>query len=350
MRIAIDARELCHRPTGVGRYLAELLIEWAGHPEARRHEWLIYAHRPPSVPPTYRSAVRVLPGAGGTRWEQWTLSRTLASDRPDVLFSPAYTAPLFAPCPIVLAVHDVSFAAHPEWFAVREGLRRRFTTRWAARRAKTILTISEFSRSEIGRLLSIGGNRVRVIYPGMRSLAAGARAREPMVLYVGSIFARRHVDRLIRVFAERVAPVLPAATLEIDRVVAQLPAALGNRVRLRSYVDDETLGDLYSRASVFTFLSEYEGFGLTPLEALAAGVPPLVLDTPVAREVHGQAAQYLRWSPGIDEPLAEALALLLTNEAARREILEHAPEVLARYRWDRAAALTLESIEEAGGA
>jgi glycosyltransferase involved in cell wall biosynthesis len=115
-------------------------------------------------------------------------------------------------------------------------------------------------------------------------------------------------------------------------------------------VDDETLGDLYNRAAVFTFLSEYEGFGLTPLEALAAGVPPLMLDTPVAREVHGQAARYLRWSPGIDAALADALALLLTNEAARREILERAPEVLARYRWDRAAALTLDAIEEAGGA
>ena len=51
---------------------------------------------------------------------------------------------------------------------------------------------------------------------------------------------------------------------------------------------------LYARASVFAFLSEYEGFGLTPLEALAAGVPPVVLDTPVAREVYGDAAVFVR--------------------------------------------------------
>ena len=52
-----------------------------------------------------------------------------------------------------------------------------------------------------------------------------------------------------------------------------------------------------ARASVFAFPSEYEGFGLTPLEALAAGVPPVVLDTPIAREIYGPAARYVRATP-----------------------------------------------------
>ncbi len=63
---------------------------------------------------------------------------------------------------------------------------------------------------------------------------------------------------------------------------------------LRSYVPDAELASLYARAAVFVFLSEYEGFGLTPLEALRAGVPIVVLDTPVAREVYGDAAVYVR--------------------------------------------------------
>ena len=60
------------------------------------------------------------------------------------------------------------------------------------------------------------------------------------------------------------------------------------------YVSDEMLASLYRRARVFVFLSEYEGFGLTPLEALAAGVPVVLLDTPVAREVCGDAAVFVR--------------------------------------------------------
>ena len=59
--------------------------------------------------------------------------------------------------------------------------------------------------------------------------------------------------------------------------------AVADRVRFANYVSDQELAELYGTASVFAFLSEYEGFGLTPLEALSAGVPVVVLDTPVAR-------------------------------------------------------------------
>ena len=69
---------------------------------------------------------------------------------------------------------------------------------------------------------------------------------------------------------------------------------LGGRIRWHRYVSDAQLADLYGRARAFAFLSEYEGLGLTPLEALAAGVPPVLFDTPVARESCGAAALYVQ--------------------------------------------------------
>ncbi len=363
MKVAVDVRELCGKTTGVGRYLHELFTEWSVSPDARRHEWTLFAPSAPRVPGAFADRVRVLPGDGGTRWEQWTLARALAADRPDLLFAPAYTAPLTAPCPIALTVHDVSFVAHPEWFAAREGLRRRLITAWSARRARVILTMSEFSKREIVARLSQPEARVRVIYLGTRATPAGdpGPARAPIVLYVGSIFERRHVDLLVDAFAETVAPVFPEARLEIvgdNRLPSparlahgldRQPAEVRSRVRFRSYVDEATLQGLYGRASVFAFLSEYEGFGLTPIEALVSGVAPVVLDTAVAREIYGGAARYVTLGPDTRAELGRVLVELLGQPAARAALLAHRPEVLSRYDWSRTAAATLAALEEAAG-
>lgn len=363
MKVAIDARELTGKPTGVGRYLRELLIEWTAAPDAARHDWRLYAPAPPDVPAPLAGRVRIVPGRGGTAWEQWALARALAAERPDVLFAPGYTAPLTAPCPILVAIHDVSFAARPDWFSAREGARRRFVTRWTARRARKVLTISEFSRGEIVRHLGVPPGHVRVIPLGVRVPDAPAPGpREPMVLYVGSIFARRHVDLLVEAFVRHVAPALPRARLElvgenrlprgasVDHALAAAPAEVRAQVRFRSYVDEATLRELYGRASAFAFLSEYEGFGFTPLEAMAHGVPPVVLDTPVARESYGEAVA--RVGLGHDTPaaLGRVLVDLLTTSAARATLLRQAPTVLSRYDWTRTAADTLAALEDAAGA
>lgn len=363
MRIAVDARELTGRRTGVGRYLFELLSHWAADPEARRHEWRLYTHAAPDLPPAFDGRVEVVPGGGGTQWEQWSFARALARQRPDVLFAPGYTAPLTSPTPVALTIHDVSFFAHPQWFGRREGIRRRALTAWSARRAKVVLTDSSFSRDEIVRHIGLPAHRVRVIPPGLgRPRATRPSTRDPLILFVGSIFRRRHVDRLLAAFAESVAAQVPASRLEIvgeNRAhppldlaaqLASYPAAIRERVTLRSYVDDATLQDLYGRALVFAFPSEYEGFGFTPLEALAHGVAPVVLDTPLAREVYGAAARYVRPDPGDHVALAGALIELLTSAAACAALLGHADAVLSRYDWAATASGTLRAIEEAAGA
>lgn len=362
MTIAVDARELAGRATGVGRYLGALLACWGDSADARRHRWRLYVHsRPPTALPGLGS-VELLPGRGGTRWEQWTLARALAADRPDVLFAPAYTAPLTAPCPTVVTIHDVSFFADRSGFSAREGLRRRTLTAWSARRARLVLTDSQFSASEIARHIGVRGARVRVIPLGVSrrpSLTPARATREPIVLFVGSIFRRRHVDRLIDAFAEIVAPQVPGSRLEIVGENRLFPPGdpaeslrhhpnIAHRVVLRSYVDDRTLDDLYGRAAVFVFPSDYEGFGLTPLEALSAGVPPIVLDTAISREVYGSAARFVDPDPSDRRHLGDAVAELLTQSEARSRVLAHADAVLARYDWARTAVQTLRAIEEAG--
>jgi glycosyltransferase involved in cell wall biosynthesis len=361
VQIAIDARELVSRPTGVGRYLTRLIESWDTSPAARAHRFTLLAHGPISLPPnTLDMQQVVLPGRGGTGWEQATLLTALRRLPPDVLFAPAYTAPLICPVPVALAVHDVSFAAHPEWFRWREGARRRLVTRLAARRAAVVLTLSAFSRDEIVRHLAIEASRIRVIplgvglSPDAERPASATFPGAPLILFVGSVFNRRHVDALIRAMPTvlRRSPDARLAIVGDNRTWPRIdPAGLadelgvGSHVTVTTFVDDRRLRALYSEASAFAFLSEYEGFGLTPLEALAAGVPPVVLDTAVAREVYGAAATYVA-APDAGL-VADALTAMLTEPEHRIRVLEAAPAVLARYRWADAAAATLRAIEDA---
>jgi glycosyltransferase involved in cell wall biosynthesis len=274
-------------------------------------------------------------------------------DRLDLFFAPAYTAPLGIGVPFAVTIHDISFIAHPEWFRPRERLRRRWLTGRAAATASVVFTDSEFSRRELETRLHVNPGRIRVIPPGVSSVdSRRAASREPLVLYVGSLFNRRRLPDLIAAFG-RATFDIPSSRLVIvgadrtwppqDLRAAAEACGVAAKIDLRNYVPDAELADLYARASVFGFLSEYEGFGLTPLEALAAGVPIVVLDTPIAREVYGGAAEYV--AAGDAAGTAAALRQFLTSRASADAQLALAPGVLARYSWDRAAEETLEQIE-----
>jgi glycosyltransferase involved in cell wall biosynthesis len=342
VRIAVDVRELQGRPTGVGRYVAELLRAWEALPEAHAHTVIRLA-------PTEQQ--------GGTGWEQLTLPHLVRDAAADVLFAPAYTGPLRCPVPMVVAIHDLSYAAHPEWYPFVEGARRRTLTRLAARRAVRVLTISQFSKREIVGYLDVEPEKIRVIYPGVSAPAAEASHRgSPTILYVGSIFNRRFIPQLVEGFgalAARYPEVrleivgdnrTAAPRLDIGRLVAASRAA--DRIAVRTYAPEGELAGLYARARAFVFLSSYEGFGFTPLEALSVGLPVVVLDTPVAREVYGDAVIYV---PAPQPALIEAaLERALFDEDERGRLLAAAGPVLARYSWSRCAAQVLDELARAG--
>ena len=357
LHIAIDGRELVGRRTGVGRYLFEIMKQWAASP--RPHRYTVVMPADPSADLTTLGSGfdwRVVPDdVGGTWWEQMRLPGVLAQLHPDALFAPGYTAPLRARCPVVLAVYDVSFCAHPEWFSWREGIRRRRLTRTSARRAHRVITISEFSRGEIHKYLGVPLDRMIIAAPGAPATQFADGARPPVVLYVGSLFNRRHIPDMIQGFAE-VANSVPAARMVIvgdNRTTPRLDPrevasrlGIGDRVDWREYVTDAELHSLYHSARAFVFLSDYEGFGMTPLEALAHGVPSVLLDTEISREVYADSAVRVAAD---SRAIANGLTSLLVDGPARDAALAAGRRRLGAFSWTRSADLIADALAEAAG-
>ncbi len=365
LHIGIDGRELAGQPTGVGRYLAEIVHVWASeaHPKKR---FTIFVPTP--IDPAIASRVPnvtwvVVPGpSAGTLWEQTRLPAAIRRARIDVFFAAGYTAPVFCPCPFVVAIYDVSYFAHPEWFRPREGFRRRLLTKRAARRARSVITISEFSAGEIVHHLGIDRGRIHLAPPGAPPLDDETpRDREPIVLYVGTLFERRRIPDLVRAFVQvtrdvpRARLILVGASRAarrgaewVDPATEALAIAtsggVADRVEWRRYVPDEELLALYRRARVFAFLSDYEGFGMTPSEAIAHGVPPVLLDTPVAREVYGAGAWLV---PPAPDAIVQALKTLLTDESRHAALVAAGRARLTEFSWSASAATITSALEAA---
>jgi glycosyltransferase involved in cell wall biosynthesis len=358
LHIGVDGRELVGRPTGVGRYLIGILRAWSADP-AFPHRVTLFLPAPPpdavkALGPRFGVQVE-LAARAGTLWEQTRLPAAAARANVDVFFAAGYTGPLRLKCPFVVAVYDVSFFAHREWFPWRQGVRRRWLTRAAAKRASAVVTISEFSANEVVRWLGIARQRIRVAPPGSpeRMPAPAAADRGQVVLFVGSLLNRRRLPELIQGFALAAAR-LPNARLvlvgdnrahpPIDPRALAAAWRVGHRVEWREYATDAELQALYSSARVFAFLSDYEGFAMTPLEAMAHGTPAVLLDTPVAREIYGDAARLVPPDPA---RIGDALAVLLSDDAAHAKLVSAGGACLARYSWSRSAAIVRAALEQA---
>jgi glycosyltransferase involved in cell wall biosynthesis len=362
LHIGVDGRELLGRPTGVGRYVRQVLEAWL-HDPAFPHRLTVFTPEPPAdeLSSSLGPAVTwsVVPGrGGGTIWEQFHLPRVARSAGLDVFFAGAYTAPYLLTCPIVLMVYDVSYFAHPEWFSTREGLRRRWLTRLSTSHARSVLTSSAFSAREITHHLGVPRARLLVTPAGAPAGPAeiGTGRTGATVLYVGSLFNRRMIPALIAGFARAAADV-PAARLvlvgdnrtkpSIDPRAVAAGLGVRDRVEWRDYVTDAELDALYASARAFAFLSTYEGFAMTPLEAIAHGVPPVLLDTDVAHEVYDDAAIFAQ--PDTTS-IARALTTLLRDDDAHAALVRRGQALLGRYSWSRTAAAIQQALERAADA
>jgi len=369
LRIGIDGRSLGGGRTGVGTYTTNLL-EQLLISDPTISLLLVTNEALPEFPWLDAERVKVAQvqkhSANNFLWSNLALRRELARHTLDLFHSPGYTIPLRLSAPAVVTIHDVSYAAHPEWYPYRGGRLRNIWYRASALRARCIITGSEFSRREIIRSYSLPPEAVVLIPYGvdrcryrrirdqekLEGLRQRYRLRGDFLLFVGDIHPRRNVDRIIAAFdmirdaGARFSDLeLVLIGRDLDRPIAmRVEDSHTGAVRRLGYVPEEDLPLFYSAAGAFVFPSLYEGFGLGVLESMACGCPVIVGRGTACEEVAGTAG--IAVDPWSARSIADAAYGLLTDSELASRCSELGRKRSEQFSWKKAAEETLVVYRE----
>jgi alpha-1,3-rhamnosyl/mannosyltransferase len=370
VRLGINASETQGERTGVGRYIEGLLtglgrVDFDGDVhlffQGARFEHPLWSD------PRFRLSFANEGGRSSVLWERRSLPARLASAGLDAFLGPAYSLPPRLPCPALVALHDLSFEVLPQEFGWRERWRRRVLARGAARRASRVITLSRAVARQIHERYGVATERIDVLplavdealfapapRPDVIEAPSGERVDGPYLLYLGTILPRRRIDLLVEAFASiaRDRPDLRLVLAGANRLAQPQMlhdwvqrAGVLDRVIDLGWVPERELPALLAGAELSFYLSTYEGYGLPPIESLAAGTPPIVSrglglddlwpDYPFRCE---------RLEAGEIERVTRRA---LEDEALRRDVAARGRELVRTLRWEDHARRFLESAKSA---
>jgi glycosyltransferase involved in cell wall biosynthesis len=383
MRIGINALFLQKPATGMGQHLFHL-VEGMDALEDKDNQYVLlsprfrraYTVRAPQLSDRFREVevvsalARLGENAEKLWWEQIGIVRAGLHEKIDLLHCPYWANPLWSPWPTVVTIHDVIQFVLPE-YAWRKISRFYFSlVSRAARRASAIIAVSECSKRDIVKLLGLPAERIHVIgnavdegFHPVRDAWLLANVRERygigprFILYFGGFDLRKNVPRLIEAYArlphsvrdeyqlvlagryQRLGhPLFPDPRLTVQQF------GLNGRVIFTGQIREQDKAPLYSAATLFTFPSLYEGFGIPVLEAMACGTPVLTSDISALPEVAADAGVLV--NPYDVAAICEGMATLLEDQKRREDLSRRGLERARRFTWRQVAEQTLRVYQQ----
>lgn len=372
MRIAVNTRLLLRgKLDGIGWFTHELLSRIVkAHPE---HEFHFIFDRPFDRSFLFAENVTghvLYPPARHPLlfrlWYDLMIPRKLRRLNPDVFVSPDMMISTRTDVPQIVVLHDLNFEHYPEDLPpVIARYLRHMTPRFASK-ARTIVTVSEFSRQDIIEHYGVPQEKVRVVYNGVqntivalrpecqessrRRWASGCR----YFVFISSIHPRKNLKRLLEAFELfRLQSAEPVKLVAVGRMFWK-QSELTDTLRSMRFRDDviftghlETaeLNEVLGGAIALMYVSYFEGFGVPIIEAFRCGVPVVTSKVTAMPEVAGNAALLI--DPFSVSEISEAMSLLQRDTTLRSEMIRKGHERVLSFDWDTSAKVFWDIIEKA---
>lgn len=375
MIIGIDGNEAnVEKRVGISEYVFELLRQF-GKYKSENLKFKIYLKNNPLVH---------MPSAN-KNWEykifgpkkMWTqfglpLKLFLEKEKPDIFFTPTHYAPRFSPISTVISIMDLAYLKYPEMFTKKDLYQLKNWTSYSVKNAKLVFTISQSSKNDIIRFYNIDSQKIKVIYPGIKSeseimknklsfkeVSEKYNISKNFILFVGTLQPRKNITKLIEALSLLLNKDggihLNNKNLQLIIVgkkgwqyeeILSAPEKFGvtENVKFLDFVSNDELDILYKNALVFCLPSLYEGFGLPVLEAMQKGCPVITSNVSSLPEAGGSAALY--FDPNNTNDIANKLEVVILNKKLRNEMIRQGYEHIKKFSWDKSAKETLKALED----
>ena len=274
----------------------------------------------------------------------------------DIFWSPHFNTPIF---PIrakrrVATIHDINHIANPQYFSLSKRFWAKILYKNTVKKSEKIITVSEFSKSEIIKYFKVSPKKISVIRSGVNQMflehendVQSIPLPIRYILFVGNIKPHKNLITLLKAYFHLKDNIKSEYKVVIlgkkdgfitgDEEVFDFIENnhLTNRIHFTGEIEDMLVPYIYRNASLFVFPSLYEGFGLPILEALASGVPTLSSKKTSLPEVGGDAVIY--FDPINYKELRDMIHELLNDESLRRKLIDKGYEQIKCFSWKKAA-------------
>ena len=370
MKIAIQAADLdCDRIDGTRVYILNLL-KYFGKLDVDS-EFLIY-HRndfnPELAPPEFPN-YKIWQRSFSFLWTQTRFALELWQNKPAVLWMPMAALPMVRRKKLktVITIHDLAFKYFPEYFNSKDLRKLNFFADYSINAADKIIAISDSTKKDILKFYpKVTADKIRVIHHGFsaevfsqaRDLEQEQKLKKELgiageyILYSGALQPRKNIERLIDAYDAYKTRSKSAIKLVLAGEKAWLWENIEKKAKNSPFSADiimpgklkfEAVGHLFRGASVFVYPSLYEGFGISILEAYAAGVPLITATNSSLVEIGGDGALYFDASD--TEELSAQIERVLTLEELRADLIAKGKEMMKNFSWEKCARETLEYLK-----